>query len=143
MDNKKWYKKISTCFWFLLATMYFWLPIIITIFSFFIHTENNIEFTEMSINGIWQYGYNVLSQTILQMFQGDFLEILPLPFIKDMIYNLLETFEIDMTLYTSDWLVCSLSWFISVYFFELICDFMVWLPKFFHNILNKGVDKID
>lgn len=143
MDNKKMYKRISTCFWFLLATMMFWLPIIITIFTFFIHSENNIELQEVSLNGIFNYGNNILTETIGALFTGDRLENMPLPFIYDMFYSLFDTLSFDMSFSFNYWSCVALSWFTTVYFFELICDFMVWLPRFFHNILNKGVDKID
>ncbi len=49
LDNKKWYKRISTCFWFLLATLPFWLVSIISILSVFIHTDS-VSFTLNDLN---------------------------------------------------------------------------------------------
>lgn len=143
MDNKKWYKRISTCFWFLLATMMFWLPIIITIFSFFIHNENNIEFNEVSLNGVYEYGLHVLDNFLNSTFGGDRFELMSLPFIYDMFYNLFELLGFDLEYSYTLWSCVSLSWFVTVYFFELLVDFMVWLPRWCHAMLSKGVGKVD
>lgn len=139
MDNKKWYKRISTCFWFLLATMMFWLPLIMSIFSYFLHIENS----EVSLQNVYHYGVNVLDNVLSSFFGGDRFELMPLPFIYEMFYNLFEILSFDMSYSVNVWSCVALSWFATVYFFELLVDFVVWLPRWFHSLLEKGVGKID
>ena len=136
MDNKRVYRKVSTIFWFILATMFFWLPVIFIIFSVFLHTENNTSFNNSDIN-LYPYLSEQFQKSLSQMFAGDFLENLPFPFIKEMFVNLFDLFEFDFSFSTTDWIISSLSWFVSVYFFELIVDFVVWLPKLCHEWMQK------
>ena len=142
MDNKRMYKRLSTCFWFLLATMLFWLPIIFTIFSVFLHLENNDDFNHFYVNDqsfLLHDFLNVLGNGFL----GDVFENMPLPFIKDMILNLFNIFELDSSFAVYWWISSALAWFITTYFYELIVDFITWLPRWCHNMLEKGVGKID
>lgn len=140
MDNKKWYKRVSTLFWFLLATMFFWFPVLLTLFSYFLHLENSIELNELSLNGIYLYGVNTYNNVVGTLFGGDLLESLPLPFLVDAFNALFTQLQFDMSLFMVDYLCVALAWFVSVYFYELIVDCLVWVPRFCHKLIEKGVD---
>lgn len=142
MDSKRTYKRISTIFWFLLATMLFWLPILMMICTSFIDFTNNQNF-----NSFYAADQSFLLNDFLHIlgngFLGDVFETMPLPFIKDMILDLFNIFELDSSFAVYWWISSALAWFITAYFYELIVDFLVWLPRWCHEMLNKGVGKID
>lgn len=137
MDNKKWYKRLSTCFWFLLATLPIWVGLIRFIFMWFIHTD--------SLSDIQDIQTIINLNTISNAFDSSknyFMGGSP-SFIRSMYEQLLITLGFSVYSSLPSFLVCFMSWFTWVYFIELMVDFIVWLPKWCHNMLSKGVDKID
>lgn len=136
MDSKRVYRKISTVFWFLLATMLFWLPIIMTLFTAFIDFTNNQDFnTFLAADN--SFLLNEFLHVIGNGFLGDVFENMPLPFISDMIHELFDLFGLDNSFAVYWWISSALAWFITTYFYELIVDFIVWLPKMCHDWMTK------
>ena len=135
MDNKKWYKRLSTCFWFVLAT----LPILISIFSYiftsFVHTDSLTTTNDI----VYIKTYFTFDKILVEN-TNFFAQLCP-QFLRDC-FNSLFT---DLTISSQyKWVLISFcSWFVWVYFIELLIDFFVWLPKWCHNMLEKGVGKID
>ena len=103
MDSKRTYKRISTIFWFLLATMLFWLPILMMICTSFIDFTNNQNF-----NSFYAADQSFLLNDFLHIlgngFLGDVFETMPLPFIKDMILDLFNIFELDSSFAVYWWI---------------------------------------
>ena len=127
MDNKKWYKRISTCFWFMLAT----LPILLSLFGYIGQFLGHVLIdTGVTIP------YNQYSTYLVEM-QTYFIDFTPI-WLKNMFIDLFNL--IDDQMYTT--FAYLMAWFTWVYMLELMVDFIVWLPRWFHNILDKGVSKI-
>lgn len=136
MDNKAWYKRISTCFWFLLASMPFWLSILMVIGSYFVHTDG----VTASINDFHSFIQNSYSRW-WEFFSGlndpYLIDLVP-TFIRDMFDSLLSYLHVT----EHECLAIALGWFTWVYFIELLVDFIVWLPRFFHGIMERGFKKL-
>lgn len=123
MDNKRLYKKLSTFFWFALATAPLWISFFMTIFSYFgyeltVYNNNfNNQFTNV-LNA--QFGYGTSFNNWLFSF----------------IYTPIENIFTLLGLQESVLAMCS-TWFIQVYILELLIDIFIWLPKFIHNLIEK------
>lgn len=137
MDNKRWYKRISTCFWFLLAS----LPLIVTLIHFIGYHFAFNSGIATSGDLIDYQGANGGNFIILLGLYCDKFSTYCFPFIRTMYVNLFQDLGIPFGPPLS--LVGTLfGWFTGVYFIELLVDFMVWLPRWFHSILEKGFDKL-
>lgn len=138
MDNKKWYKRISTCFWFMFATLPLWLVLIKYVFSWFVHTDGITSLQDFAT----LFQTNTLDNIFLEV-TTYFYSAMP-SWIRDMfdtLFTLISNSSISGTM--GSWVLVFVSWFTWVYFLELLIDFIIWLPRFFHNVLSKGVDKVD
>lgn len=131
MDNKKWYKRISTCFWFFLAI----LPFIVALIQFIgyhltfnsgISSATDLADYHSIVSGsfdsilfrflaVWK---NYTISFIYDAFNGVFTQI---GFSGNVLFNLSALF----------------AWFVSVYFIEVIVDFVVWLPKLIHSFMER------
>lgn len=123
MDNKRLYKKLSTFFWFALATCPLWISFFMTIFSYFGYelTTYNNNFNNQFSNVLnAQFGYGTSFNNWL------------FPFI----YTPIENIFTLLGLQNSVLAMCS-TWFIQVYILELLIDIFIWLPKFIHNLIEK------
>lgn len=134
MDNKKIYKKISTIFWFMFASAPILYCFFAIIFQWFAHLPENTDTMLQSSDNLLNY-YKTFGEYFSNA-MGNLATYLP-----DWLFDWSEYLsEVVGFNYTIGYFV---GWFFLVYFIELICDLLVWLPRFFHNILNKGADKID
>lgn len=131
LDNKKCYKRISTCFWFLLATLPFWLVSLISILSVFIHTDS-VSFTLSDLNtyknsfvSSWWFNFSSINT--------DYLSKLLPSWILDPFTDVLNNFGIVQY----QVLAISLAWFVWSYFIELLVDFVAWLPKLIHSFMER------
>lgn len=131
MDNKKWYKRISTLFWFLLAILPFVIPLIQFIgyhLTFNSGISNASDLTSYHDNSIGQF------DTILLKFINNWQNF-GIPYIRDTFSSLFRHIGFSGNVATI--LYGSFSWFVSVYFFELMVDFVVWLPRMVHSWMNR------
>lgn len=127
MDNKKWYKRISTCFWFALAT----LPILLSLFGYIGQFLGHV----LVDTGV-TIPYNQYSTYLVEM-ETYFIQFIP-SWLSNMFLDLFNLIDDQM----STIFAYLMAWFAWVYMLELMVDFIVWLPRWFHNILDKGVGKI-
>lgn len=130
MDNKKWYKRFSTLFWWSFAI----LPLIVALIQFIgyhltfnsgISTATDLSAYHDMANGQFAYILN----NILTSF--DFLTI---NFFKSSFSDLFNYLSITSYNYLS----ILISYMLSVSIYHLIFDVLVWLPNFFHRILEKS-----
>lgn len=131
MDNKKWYKRISTCFWFFLAI----LPFIVAIIQFIgYHLTFNsgissaTELADYHSNAAGTF-YNILINLLTSW------RYFGIGFIYDAFYGLFT--QLEFTGYYLMILSGCFGWFVSVYFYEVIVDFVVWLPKLIHSFMER------
>lgn len=130
MENKKWYKRTSTLFWFALATMPILITIIQTIGAYIIHWGDNVAFTD--INDFF-YSNNFWS-----IFEGNatrFGNYTP-SILRTSFNGLFASFG-GITLDSQVVLANIFGWFTFTYFIHLIVDIIVWLPKLFHKWLER------
>lgn len=127
MDNKKWYNRVATCFWFFLATLPLWVVLIQYIMQYVGIPES------MSTMPNFKSFFIIASET-----ETAFRDYIP-NFITNIFQQLCDVIDED-NLYT---FYIYMSWFTWTYFLHLMVDFIVWLPKWFHSLLEKGVGKID
>lgn len=123
MDNKRFYKKISTFFWFALATCPLWISFFMTIFSYF-----GYELTS------YTNCFNNQFESVLysQFGIGTSFEDWVFPFVYTPIDTLIGYFGLPGSL-----LALLMSWFIQVYMLELLCDIFTWVQRWIHNFLSK------
>lgn len=136
MDNKAWYKRISTCFWFLLAM----LPFIVALIQFIgYHLTFNSGITSASDLITYHSDVSGSFDNILLIFVNNWKNFC-FPFMFDLFNNLFSY----MNLSGNALVIMSgcFSWFACVYFIELFVDFIVWLPRFFHGLLERGFKKL-
>lgn len=136
LDNKRWYKRISTCFWFLLAS----LPFIVALIQFIgYHLTFNSGIS--SASDLASYHSNVVGS-----FDSILLNLVTnwKNFAFPFMFNLFNDLFSYMGLTDNVLMILSgcFSWFVCVYFIELLVDFIIWLPRWFHSLLEKGFDKI-
>lgn len=127
MDNKKWYKRISTCFWFLLASA----PILLSFVGYVGQFLGKVL-----VDANVTLPYSQYSIYLMEM-QQYFMDLTP-TWLTNMFTSLFDLIDQSMSL---EFAYC-MAWFCWVYMLELLVDFIIWLPRFFHNILEKGVGKI-
>lgn len=141
MDNKKWYSRFGTIFWWSLAI----LPLIVVLIHFIgYHLTFNSGITtsqDLIAYHNSEYGdfWYILSTKIGIDSASKFGNI-TFPFLIDTFDNLFDLMGFVDEYYPISML---LAYMTSVAFYHLIFDFMVWLPRFFHNILEKGVGKLE
>ena len=126
MDNKKWYKRITTCFWFLLASMPIWLTAIQCIFIYFIHTDS------LSLTDIQSYLSSIDYGATLTNNSNLFVNYTP-TFLTDMWENIFDS--IDGI--TDNVFALCFAWFTWVYLIHILLDVAIWLPKLFHSWLDR------
>ncbi len=129
MDNKKWYKKISTCFWFFMATMPIIIPLIQMIVSTFVHLDSISDISDITN---YVNSNNFYSQ--LSNFR-DYMKYLLPDFLFDTFKDLLFHLGIGNIGAQSLGFVCA--WFVWAYVIELMVDFVVWLPKLIHSFIER------
>ena len=139
MDNKRWYNRFATIFWWSLTI----LPLIIALIYFIgyhltfnsgITTAQELITYHASSEG--EFGH-YLDIVLIDANSLDF-EGMCLPFINNMFHDVFGLLDID---YFSA-LSVLFGWMVSVQFYHLIFDFIVWLPQWFHRIMEKGMDKL-
>ena len=123
MDNKRFYKKISTFFWFALATCPLWISFFMAIFSYFgyeLTTYNNTFNNQFESVFYAQFGV------------GTSFEDWVFPFVYLPIDNLIGLLGLQ-----GSTLALVMAWFIQVYMLELLCDIFTWVQRWIHNFLSK------
>lgn len=136
LDNKRWYKRISTCFWFLLAS----LPFIVALIQFIgYHLTFNSGITSASDLITYHNDISGSYDNILLKFVNNWRNFI-FPFLTTLFDNLFSL--LGLTGNVLSIMSGCFSWFVCVYFIELLVDFIIWLPRWFHSILEKGFDKL-
>ena len=130
MDNKKWYKRTSTLFWFALAT----LPLIVSLFSFiggyFIHWGDNTAYADIN-------GY-LTSNNFITSFENNcsyFGNLTPSA-LKNAFVGLFNSFGGISTNGVNS-LSYLFGWFSFTFLIHVIVDVVIWLPKLFHSWLDR------
>lgn len=126
MDNKKWYKRITTCFWFLLASMPIWLTAIQCILIYLIHTDS------LSLTDIQSFISSIDYSNYLTNNSNLFISYTP-TFITNMwtsVFNSIGGI-------TDNAFALCFSWFTWVYLIHVLLDVAIWLPKMFHSWLDR------
>lgn len=129
MDNKKWYKRISTCFWFFLATMPIIIPLIQMIVSTFVHLDSI-----SNISDITTYINNNNFYNQLSLFQTNLIHLLP-NFLFNSFVDLFDSMGLNSIGAGALGFICA--WFVWAYVIELMVDFVVWLPKLIHSFIER------
>lgn len=131
MDNKKWYKRISTCFWFFLAI----LPFVVAIIQFIGYhlTFNSGISTATDLaeyHSIASGSFNNILFTFINNWK-----IFNVSFIYDAFFGVFGQFGFigDTRVILSG----CFAWFVSAYFYEVIVDFVVWLPRLIHSFMER------
>lgn len=126
MENKKWYKRSATMFWFLLASLPFWLPVIITIANYLIHTDS-LSLTDIQslfTDNTWSNNFNNICNQVGSYTPG---------VLKNSMNSMIQAFDENININLS----IALSWFAWTYFLHLLIDVIVWLPKLFHSWIAR------
>ena len=126
MDNKKWYKRVATYFWFLLATCPIWLSTIQFIFAYLLHTDS------LSLTDIQTYLSSVNFNSYLSTNSVIFEDYTP-SFLTDMWIDLFS----NIGGITSNLFAYCFAWFTWVYLIHILLDVATWLPKLFHSWLDR------
>lgn len=127
MDNKKWYKRISTCFWFLLATLPWWISALTCLFSYFTNLGSDL----ITFDNITSF---FTSRNYFSIFNGYVTQLndYTISFLTTSFINLFNQVGIS-----SSYIARACAWFVSVYFIELMVDFVVWLPRLCHSFIER------
>ena len=130
MENKKWYKRTSTLFWFALAT----LPLIVSLISFigcyFIHWGDNTAYADIS-------GY-LSSNNFITSFESNcsyFGNLTPSA-LKNAFVGLFNSFG-GISSNGVNSLSYLFGWFSFTFLIHVIVDVVIWLPKLFHSWLDR------
>ena len=130
LDNKKWYKKYATIFWFSLAIMPILITLIQTIGSYIIHWGDSVSYTDinsfLSTNGFWLF----LEDNATRF--GNFTPTT----LKDAYSGLFNSWG-GITQDSQLILGYIFGWFTFTYLIHIIVDVMIWLPKLFHSWLER------
>ena len=135
MDNKRWYSRFGTIFWWSLAI----LPLIVALIQFIgFHLTFNSGIT--SATELANYHANS---------NGDFIQILSyylnyagstffdfqLSFIYDMFFALFQQLNMDQIgLYS---MATLFGWMTSVAFYHVLFDFAVWIFNWIHSFFER------
>lgn len=129
MDSKRTYKKLSTWFWWILTA----LPVIILIgyiiaFIVNLNTQNSTSLTGLKVYEYWidLDIYNLLDTSLFT----DLKSLIP-----NVLNNAMTTILNDIGV-NSPYLAIILSWGISMQFYHVIFDIMVWLPHKCHELME-------
>jgi hypothetical protein len=130
MDSKRFYKKISTLIWWVLAV----LPLIIALIQFAgYHLTFNSGIASASDLSDYHNMTNGQFYTILESVLTHF-DFLTISFFKTSFSDLFNYLGIQSYSYLS----ILISYMLSVSIYHLIFDLFNWLPNFFHRILEKS-----
>lgn len=129
MDNKKLYKKISTCFWFFMATMPIIIPLIQMIVQTFVHLDSI-----SNVSDITTYINNINFYNQLNKFMTNMNGFLP-NFIYQPFMDLFDSMGLSLIGSGGFGFICA--WFVWAYVIELLVDFVVWLPKLIHSFIER------
>lgn len=134
MDNKRWYSRFGTIFWWCLAI----LPLIITLIYFIgYHLTFNsgitsaLELSNYHSNSQGDFLYYLY--TILTNSNITFDMYVP-SFIYDMYYNLFDIFGLNGDYYI---LSALFGWMTSVAFYHVVFDFSVWIFNWIHSLFER------
>lgn len=135
MDNKRWYSRYGTIFWWTLAI----LPLVVTLIHFVgyhlafnsgISVWTDLQLYQSAEQGNFFYllGYYCLN--------GDFTFYeIQLPFINDMYLNLFQVLDIDTIGLGT--LASLFGWMTSVAFYHVVYDFSVWIFNWIHSFFDR------
>lgn len=130
MDNKKWYKRFGTIFWWLLTI----LPIIVALIQFVgyhltFNSGISVASDLASYHDLASGNYfDILSNTL-----ADF-DLISIDLFDNTFSDLFNIIGVDNYL-TLGYLM---SFMVSVQIYHLIFDLFAWLPCFFHKLLEKS-----
>lgn len=131
MDNKKWYKRISTCFWFFLAI----LPFVVAIIQFIgYHLTFNSGISSATDLADYHSIVTGSFDNILLSFLNNWKNY-NISFIYDAFYGVFGQLGFS----GNNLMILSgcFGWFASVYFIEVIVDFVIWLPRLIHSFMER------
>ena len=130
MDNKKWYKRFGTLFWWAFTI----LPVIVALIQF---TGYHLTFNSgiSSATDLASYHNNSIGgfYNILANVLNDF-DLINMSIFKTTFSNLFDL--IGITNYSV--FAILMSFMVSVQVYHLIFDLFAWLPMFFHKLLEKS-----
>lgn len=129
LDNKKWYKKYATIFWFSLAIMPFIVALIEFIGGFIIHWTEITQYNDI-LNFIRNDNdfYSIICGQAT-----NFSNFTPSALTNS--YD--ELFTYWGVLGGHRYLSYLFGWFTFTYMIHIVADILIWLPKLFHSWLER------
>lgn len=130
MDNKKWYKKFSTIFWWSLTI----LPFIMLLFAFII-AVGNLTLNEQTLSSSQILAYiNDLfnSNNVFDSCLG-IVSNMALPPLTNMFKGVFNNLNIAWF----DTLGCAFGFMLSVQCYHVLFDVVVWLPHMAHELMER------
>lgn len=130
-SNKKWYKRIDVCFWFVLTGLPFIFMLVL--FIGFCFSGNHIT-TDTDLLSYFN--------SFLSSFSSDyssivsFFDTLSMDFLNDMFSDLFNLLSVNNYLLLGS----IFGYMLSITFYHLLFDFIAWLPKIFGKWLHKFDD---
>lgn len=129
MDNKKWYKKYATIFWFSLAIMPFIVALIEFIGGFLIHWTEITQYSDIK-------SYIMNNNDFYSIICGQATNFSN--FTPSTIYHAYEDlFNIWGVIGGPRYLAYLFGWFTFTYLIHVVVDILIWLPKLFHSWLDR------
>lgn len=134
MDNKRWYSRFGTIFWWVLTI----LPLIIALIYFIgFHLTFNSgitaanELVSYHNSPFGEFGYYL----DLVLLDGEYLTFdgLSIPFLNDMYDDLFQTLNITF----GGTLALLFGWMTSVAFYHVLFDFGVWIFNWIHALFDR------
>lgn len=138
MDNKKWSKKFSTIFWWVLAFLPLFTALISMLGYNFARLNGITSIQEISDyygdNGFNQFNY-FLDLQFNQGQLGTFSNFIP-SFLSDFYEDLFSIIINDADKYFETWWQL-FAWATWIFILHVIFDIIVWLPCFLHDLIDR------
>lgn len=132
VDNRKWYKRISTLFWWVLT----FLPLVFMLISFIGMSINNHITSSIDYENIWTYYFdNLSSDTLWQPIV--FFGRISISFLVDMwkaLFDFIGLNDISMV----DTISLLLGYMLSIQFYHLMFDITAWLFIKLHSLIERS-----
>lgn len=124
MENKKMFKKLNTLFWFIFYVLPLLVLLIVLIGNFLIYQQTG----QVIDNSILNSSINEVNN-IFNGFSWDF--------IKDVLVNLFNSLEFTTSDIIGSFVIMFFTWFIQSSFIHILIDFILWIPRFLHNLSER------
>lgn len=130
MDNKKWSKRFSTLFWWVL-TILPWIYLLFTIIASIVNLHNDT--TNLTMSDLVSYCNSTLSN-FLSINTFSIFTNLSIPSLSSAFNQLFNVLGISS--YT--FLGAIFAWMLSVQVYHLIFDVIAWFPNWCHEFIERG-----